>query len=254
MTAIMFTGFGNQVRRESGTWWSTRRWWTQIVVWSAITNGLLALMLWVVPQLEALAGGPELTVAKSAAQFAGMAAMLASIGVVVVSQGILIDERRQGVLEWMLSKPLSRGALLSAKFVGHAVAIIAVVVLVPWLGVLAQLSVADGSWWPLGRWLGAVALVGLLAVFHLALVVALSTLTWSRALVVAVPLAGIIGTDLLLAGLPEAIDLLPWSIGRLSGPVLADAVLVSTGPIAVAGALTGVLLVAAGWGLRRTEL
>ena len=28
-TRNVLAGFGNQLRRESGSWWSTRRWWTQ---------------------------------------------------------------------------------------------------------------------------------------------------------------------------------------------------------------------------------
>jgi hypothetical protein len=144
--------------------------------------------------------------------------------------------------------------LLAAKFVAHALAILAVLVLVPWLGVLAQLSLAHGGLWPLGRWLGAVALVGMLAVFHLALVLALSALTWSRALIVALPLVGIIGTDLLVAFLPGTFDVLPWSLGPLAGPVLAGGILIGPGPILATAVLTLVCLAAAAVGLRRKEL
>lgn len=254
MSAPSLQGFANQTRREAGTWWSTARWWVHMVIWTSIVNGLLAVMLWVVPRLENLMGGVEITVEGSAAQFAGMAGMITAIGVVVTSQGILVDEHRVGLLEWMLSKPLSRGALLAAKFVAHALAILAVLVLVPWLGVLAQLSIAHGGLWPLGRWLGGMALVGLLAVFHLALVLALSALTWSRALIVALPLVGIIGTDLVVAFLPGAFGVLPWSLGPLAGPVLAGGILIGPGPILTTAVLTLVCLAAAAVGLRRKEL
>ena len=195
-----------------------------------------------------------MTTTDSAVQFGGMAVVLASVAAVVAGQGILIDERRLGLLEWMLSKPLSRAALVIAKFAGHSAALLVTVVLVPWIGVWAQLSVAQGSPWPIGPWLSAGLLVGLLAVFHLALVIALSATTWSRALVVALPLAGIIGTDLLIAGVPELLELLPWTVGRLTGPVLVDGVLASAGPVVSAVLLTGVFFPAAVWGLRRTEL
>lgn len=254
MRAPILAGIANQVKRESGTWWSTRRWWVQCIVWTGLTNGLLAMMLWVVPELDAVPGVGDMTISDSAIQFAGMAALLSSIGVVVIAQGILIDERRSGVLEWMLSKPLSRPALILAKFAGTAPALVIVLVLMPWLGVLAQLSAASGSLWPVGRWLGAVMLVGLLALFHLALVLALSAMTWSRALVVAVPLAGIIGTDLIAANVPSAFDLLPWSLARLTGPVLVDGTLAATGPIISTAVLTSLCLVTAVWGLLRTEL
>lgn len=97
-------------------------------------------------------------------------------------------------------------------------------------------------------------LVGLLAVFHLALVLALSALTWSRTLIVAVPLVGIIGTDLLVAFVPGAFDVLPWSLGPLAGPVLAGGMLIGPGPILTTAVLTLVCLAAAAVGLRRKEL
>ncbi|MCH8562895.1 ABC transporter permease subunit [Nesterenkonia sp. YGD6] len=253
MSATLLPGFANQARREAGTWWSTKRWWIQTLVWTGIINGLLAVMLWVVPQLEALVGA-EVTVQASAAQFTGMASMITAIGVVVTSQGILLDEHRVGLLEWMLSKPLSRGALLAAKFVAHALALLVVLVIIPWLGVLIQLSLADGDPWPLDQWLGALGLVCLVAVFHLALVLALSALTWSRAMIVALPLVGIIGTDLFVAFVPESFNVMPWSLGPLAGPVLADGMLISIGPIVSASLLMLVSLGVAAAGIRRKEL
>lgn len=253
-TTSALPGLTNQVRREAGSWWATRRWWTQALVWSALTNALLVLMLWVFPRLDVAAGGSDMSPAESAVQFAGMAGILASIGVVVTAQGILLDERRSGVLEWMLSKPLSRGALLTAKFLGHALALFVVLVLVPWLGVLAQLSLAGGTLWPVGQWIGAVALIGFLAVFHLAVVLMLSALTWSRALVVALPLAGIFGTDLLVASAPSTFEVLPWSLARIAGPVLTDGTLITTGPLISTGVLTLISLGMASLALKRTEL
>ena len=154
----------------------------------------------------------------------------------------------------MLSKPLSRTALVAAKFTAHLAALLVVVVVIPWVGVWAQLSLALGEPWPLGPTLGAALLVALLVAFNLALVLALSATTWSRALVVALPLAGIFGADLVVAGLPELVDRLPWSVGRLGGAVLADGSLLTTGPVVSAAVLTGLFLVGAAWGLGRTEL
>ncbi len=247
-------GFTNQLRRESGSWWSTRRWWVHALTWTVVVNGLLALTLWVLPRLSLATDVPATTPVETAAQFGGLAAVLGSLAAVVAGQGILIDERRTGVLEWMLSKPLSRTALVAAKFSGHGAALLVTAVLVPWVGVWAQLSIAEGSPWPVGPTVGAALLVGLLVAFNLALVLLLSATTWSRALVVALPLAGIFGTDLVLAALPDLVDVLPWTVGRLAGAVLADGILAGTGPVVSAALLTGLFLAGAGWGLHRTEL
>lgn len=254
MSALALPGFANQWRRESAAWWSTSRWWVLAIVWTAVTNGLLAIALWIIPQIDTAAGGGSGSVVESAAQFTGLAGLVASIAVVIAMQGTLIDERRLGLLEWMLSKPLSRGALLLAKTAAHALGVVVAIVIVPWLGVLAQLSLARGELWPPGNWAAAAALLALLAVFNVAVVLAVSTLTWSRSLVIALPLAGIFGSDLLVVFLPQAFEALPWSLGRLAGPVLAEGVLVSAGPVVAAIAATLLLVGAAGWGLRRTEL
>jgi len=247
-------GFTNQLTRESATWWATRRWWVQATAWGVLVNALLAVMLWVIPDLEALSGGARMSVAESAAQFTGMAATLASIATVVLSQGVLVDERRSGVLEWMLSKPLERTALLAAKLVGHATALVAVLVLAPWVGVLVLLSLADGSLWPLGRWAGATALVAALVLFHLALVLLLSVMTWSRPVILAVPLAGILGADLATAVVPDLVSVLPWSLARLAGPVLVDGTLGSVGPLLSVTVLTVACLLVGAWRFEHEEL
>lgn len=252
-TRNVLAGFGNQLRRESGSWWSTRRWWTQALLWTVLLTGLLAAMLWVIPGLEGMVGTP-MTTAESAAQFAGMAATLAMVGTVVLSQGLLIDERRSGVLEWMLSKPLDRTALLLAKLVGQGMALLAVVVLVPWLAALALLSVERGEVWPVDQWAGAVALVMLLVLFHLSLVLLVTVLTWSRALVIALPLAGIMGADLVIAAIPSAVGWMPWTVSRLTGSVLADGALGDPGPVVATAVLTVVALAVSSWAFRRTEL
>mgnify|MGYP006173717749 CR=1 FL=1 len=51
-------GFGNQLRRESGTWWSTRRWWTQALLWTVLLTGLLAATV-----LAVAAGGIDIEMA-----------------------------------------------------------------------------------------------------------------------------------------------------------------------------------------------
>jgi len=252
--STLTAGFANQLTRESATWWATRRWWVQATAWGVLVNALLAVMLWVIPDLEALSGEARMSVAESAAQFTGMAATLASIATVVLSQGLLVDERRSGVLEWMLSKPLERTALLAAKFVGHATALVAVLVLAPWVGVLVLLSLANGSLWPLGRWAGAIALVAALVIFHLALVLLLSVVTWSRPVILAVPLAGILGADLATAVVPDLMSVLPWNLARLAGPVLVDGTLGSVGPLLSVTVLTVACLLASAWRFEREEL
>jgi ABC-type transport system involved in multi-copper enzyme maturation permease subunit len=250
-------GFGNLARREAATWWSSGRWWRHALVWAAILAGLLTLMLWVMPALmEGTEGAATATgeVAETALQFPDLAAVIIAAGVVLLSQGIVLDERRNGVLEWLLSKPVARPAVVLAKFVGHGSGLIVSVVVVPWLAVHALLSVADGQLWNPLHSLGVVGILALVVAFHLALVLLLSTLTTSRVAILAIPIVAIVSADGITAVLPELFEVLPWSLGALASVLLVEGVVVSVWPILATLVWTVVLLAISAALLQRAEL
>ena len=248
-------GTANLARREAATWWTTGRWRLQAVVWTAILAGLLAAMLWLFPSLMAgidEAGSGD--VGEMALQFPDLAAVLVAVGVVLLGQGLIIDERRNGVLEWLLSKPLARPAVIAAKFLGHAAGLITTVVAIPWVAVHIVLSIAAGTSWNVGHSLAAAGLLALVVVFHLALVLALGTLTSSRVVVLAVPLAAIVGADAVVGMVSEAFYVLPWSLGAVASLILAEGILLSAWPILATIGWTVLLLVIAAMRLQRAEL
>lgn len=242
-------GLANQARREASMWWATSRWWRQAVVWSVVLGGLLAAVLWVFPTvLEGVEGSVAPDATEAAGQFTELAAVISAVGVVIMSQGLLLDDQRSGLVEWLLSKPLSRSALVLAKLAGHAGGLLFAVVAVPWVAVYALLSVGAGSAWPPGRFLGTVALIGLFVVFHVALVLALSALARSRGVVLAVPLALLVGSDVIVGLAPWAADGMPWLLGRIAAALLATGTLVAVWPV-VATAVGTVALTALAVGL-----
>ena len=46
------SGFINLLRKENGTWWGTRKWWVQTIIWLLISNGVIAFILWVIPLID----------------------------------------------------------------------------------------------------------------------------------------------------------------------------------------------------------
>jgi hypothetical protein len=108
--ATMLAGLGNQARREASMWWSTGRWLRQALVWTFLLAGLLTAMLWVLPAVFADIDGAAMTddAVQVAAQFTELAAFISAVGVVILVQGVLLDDQRSGLTEWLLSKPLSR--------------------------------------------------------------------------------------------------------------------------------------------------
>ncbi|MEX0869736.1 MAG: ABC transporter permease subunit [Nitriliruptoraceae bacterium] len=154
---------------------------------------------------------------------------------------------------WLLSKPLTRRAVVAAKFLGHAGGLLIAVVAIPWTVVYGLLGVAAGEPWAFDRTLATAGMLGLFVVFHLALVLALSTLTTGRVAVLTIPLVFIVSADLISAAIPAAFRFLPWSLGRLAGAHLAEGVVVTGWPILVAAAWTIALLGVAMARLNRAE-
>jgi ABC-type transport system involved in multi-copper enzyme maturation permease subunit len=250
-------GLANQTRREASMWWGTSRWWRQGLVWTVLLGGLLAGVLWVLPAIMAGAEGSDVAamdLAQGAAQFTELAAFVTAVGVVILTQGVLLDEQRSGLHEWLLSKPLSRPALVLAKLAGHGSGLLFSLVLAPWLGIYLLLSLAAGQPWPVGRFLGAVGLVGLFALFHLALVLALSAVFVSRGAVLGIPLALLVGADLLVTAVPWAADGMPYLVNRVAAALVATGVLAAPGPALATAVATAALAAVAVWRFNRQEL
>ncbi len=249
-------GLGNLVGREAAAWWAHGRWRLHALVWSAILAGLLALMLWVLPAVMERAGAQAGSggITETAMQFPDLASVIVAVGVVLLCQGLLLDERRNGVLEWLLSKPVARPSVVLAKFVGQGSGLIVTVVAIPWGVVHVVLSLAAGELWNPLHSLGVAGILALVVVFHLALVLMLSTLTSSRVAILAIPIVAIVSADGLTGVFPDLFYVLPWSLGPVASVLLAEGLLVSAWPIVATVGWTLVLLAAGAAMLQRAEL
>lgn len=254
--STVLSGMGNQLRRESSKWWATGRWWRLALVWTGLIGGLLAAMLWILPRIFTGPGEGDLPqdVPTIASQFAEMAALVMAVGTIIASQSLLLEDRRSGVMEWILSKPLSRPALILSTFLGQLSGLLVAVVVLPGVAAWVLLSAADTRPWPLRHWLGAVAVLALLVAFQVALVLALNTLTWSRGVALGVPLLLLVVSDPVSAALPQIIAFNPYMTGRIAAGLLATGQVAVAGPLFVAAALTVVLVTLAAWRFSRCEL
>ncbi|MBY5162045.1 ABC transporter permease subunit [Salsipaludibacter albus] len=252
------TGFTTMVRHEGRLWWG-RRWLVQAVLWTVLLDGLLLALLWIAEQAGSSGmrlEQPAVGVAEVFPQYLGVAVLLSTIGVVVLSQSVMLDERRDGTLEWVLSKPVSRTAIVLAKFTAHVLPILLVVVVVPWAGVYGVLSWASGAAWPLGEFAVVVALVGLLLGFTVALTLLLGTWTTSRGLVIGVPIAaGMVydGAHALVRDLAGQLPF-PWELTTSATAVAAGAGLVSVVPVVATVGWIVAVVAATAWRFEREEV
>lgn len=258
-TAGWRAGAANLFAHESRLWWRTRRWWIQLLLWAGILNGMLLGFLWIASQANESGlrlEEPAVGVAEVFPQYLGLAILLSTIGVVVLTQGVMLDERRGGTLEWVLAMPASRTGLVVAKFAAHALPILLVFVLVPWSGLYWLLSREIGSAWPTGEFLAVTGMVALVLLFTLALTMALGTWTTSRAVVVGVPIAAGLLYDAVHLFVPGWAGRLPfpWELNGVSVQVAAGEPLTSWIPIAATVVWIGLVLVLTAWRFHRDDV
>lgn len=253
------TGFTNVLRHESRHWLRGRRLWVQLALWTVLLNGMLLAFLWIADQANTTGlqlEEPAVDVADVFPQFIGIALLLSTIGVVVLTQGVMLDERRDGTLEWVLAKPVSRTAMVLAKLTAHVLPILLVVVVVPWSVVHVLLSRANGGTWPVGPFLTVVGLVALVVTFTIAFTQLLGTWTTSRGLVIGVPIAAGMLYDGLHAFVRDLAGYLPfpWELSTLATQAAAGAELTSAVPIVATVVWTVAVVAATAWRFERDEV
>jgi ABC-2 type transport system permease protein len=242
------SGLAPLMRAEFSSWWGTRMWLLQAVLWTVVINGSIAVAVWG----EAPDGvGPF-------ALYSVMT-MFAAIAVAILMQEAIVGEKRTGTAAWVMSKPASRQSFMLAKLVPNAVGVIVTMVLIPSVFVLLQVMLA-GVDVSAGLFALGTVIVALNLMFYLTLTLMLGTLFDSAGPVIAIPLAFAFGQQL-ISGLPIVGSLLPWALVVSAGSETSVAASVITGQgvtapgaIVVAVGACIVFTAVAFWKWSRTEL
>jgi len=207
-------GFANLLRKENGEWWHTRRWWLQSLLWLLITNGILAVALWVVPVVDPASAEGTM---ENLGIFIQLMNWFPMFAVIVITQGAVIGEKQSGTAAWIMSAPVSRSAFILAKLVANAIGFFVTIILVQGLVAYVQLSLYDGSPLPLSPYLAMLALLSLYLLFYLALTLMLGAFFNTRGSVLGIAIAVAVGSMLGIGNffasfLPWIVVLLPESI------------------------------------------
>lgn len=258
-------GFGNLLRKESGDWWSTRRWWSQALIWGAVINGSLLSVLLTVGQLsdaeraaQDMSGG---TLGMGLLMFSIMAGMFLALGAVLAAQGEILDEKKLGTAAWILSKPVSREAFMLSKLIANAFNMLVVMVLLP-CGLAYAVFALTGNVLPIGPFVGALGLIWLHLLFYLTLTLMLGTLSEGRGAVIGLPLLILFGFQMILPVLPALGTIMPWvlitGVPNVSGAgfvvdVLSGQALHTLTPIIATAAWCVVFIIVAVWRFKREE-
>src|SRR5574339_71155 len=179
-------GLGNLVRGEYSAWFRSSRWWKQLLVWLAIINGMMGIML--IATVEAAQDGndgPPLLF-----MYGIFGGMFVAFGVMIIMQRVLVREKQAGTAAWVLSKPVTRTAFVVSRLIVNTIAILLTSVIVPGVILYFSLGLFSNLGWlsPLG-FAAALLMVSLHTFYWIALVLMMGTLVESSAAAIAVPMA-----------------------------------------------------------------
>jgi ABC-2 type transport system permease protein len=235
-------GLGPLLRRENRLWWGSRRWLVQLLLWTLLLNGILMGGLYILPPIAA-ADGVVMTHADALDMgrqiFFSMGVLLLAIGAVVLLQDSIIEEKNSGTAEWVLSKPVARPAYILGKLLPNLLGLGVTMLLAPGVVGYFIFYTFDAAAFSLGGFLFSQAIVALHLLFYTTLTLMLGVVCRSRAQLLAVALASLIGGS--MVPIPAIVQFTPWALGNLVVLPMMGATLP---PIAIT-----MLVSTAGWSL-----
>lgn len=197
-------GLGSMLWSEFSRWWRTRMWWVQCLIWLSLIGFLLGALLFGTPDRP-----PSEDVAVLYAIFTGL---FPAVGVVIIMQGVVVGEKKEGTAAWALSKPITRSAFILSKVVANGLGVLVTMVIVPSILAFTLNALATGVPWNLPRFLAALGVIFISDFFFLSLTLMLGAFFGSRRPVIGIALGLLFLQQNLIGWLPFLGNVLPWKL------------------------------------------
>jgi ABC-type transport system involved in multi-copper enzyme maturation permease subunit len=242
------------VRKENGIWWNTRRWLIQCIVWILLLNGLHMMVLYLSGQESSISMGSSF---ESLAIFFALMGGMTPFGVMILTQGAIVEEKKSGTAEWVLSSPLSREAFILSKLVVNMLWIFGILVILQ--GVVYEFVLIGFGMEiiPIGSLMQGLFLHGFHLLFWLTLTLMLGAFFKGRGAVIGIPVL-LLGFQDLIADLGRyylpGLELwLPKRIEEIATQVSIGEPIQSVVPLVTIGLQIVVFTVIAFWRFKREE-
>ncbi len=190
-------GFENFLWKENCRWWKTRRWIIQTAIWLILVSGMMIPILTMEPEYEF-----------SWIVYFVNVGVLPAIGITIIMQDALIEEKRAGTASWVLSKPISRAAFILSKWVANSLGFLVTVVLVQGVSIYFLFPALTSWEIDIAGLLLAMGLDALFLLFCLTFTLMLGTLFSNRGPVIGISLLSIM-IQYYLLGVPFLRPFLP---------------------------------------------
>lgn len=244
-------GFRNLLHKEGSLWWGTRLWWLQLLIWVSILNGMMLLPLVFMRGLFAAETNGVFT--STLEMFFMMAGLAPVIGIIILAQGAIIQEKQLGTAAWILSKPVSRTAFIMAKFIAYGVGILLTGLIIPSVIAYLLLSLEQAAPLALLPFVGGIGILALQLLFYLALTLMLGTFFNARGAVLAIPLVMLLAGDLIIGFWSATAYVTPWLLARLAHLLAQGQPLLTLWPIVATAAWSVAFLAASIWRFGKEE-
>ena len=210
-------GFRNMLSKELGEWFGTRRWIWQIIIWLLLINGFIAFILFLIPtidpaQMEAAENPPLHIMAWT--MFFSFATIAGSIGIIIMVQDEVIQEKQSGTAAWILSKPVARPAFLLSKWISNVVGGLIFIIALPAAVTVGEVFLAGQPGLPILPLLAGMAVVALTLIFYVSLVILLGVLFDQRGPVLGTAFGIMFGGMILASIVPQIGYILPLNMDQ----------------------------------------
>jgi ABC-2 type transport system permease protein len=187
-------GFGNMLGKELGDWFGTRRWIVQAIIWLGIINGLMAFIMFVVPAMDPSAQmSPEEELVQGLSLYFNFAVLFGAIGMIILAQDEIIQEKQSGTAAWILSKPVSRSAFVLTKLLSNFLGGLIIIAGLTGVVAYAELYLVSEQALPHLPYLMGMGLILLTLTFYLSLVIMLGTIFEQRGAVLGIAVGVLMG-------------------------------------------------------------
>jgi ABC-2 type transport system permease protein len=203
-------GLKNMLNAEFKSWWKTRTWWVQCLIWIGVVDLILLTIFLAANSGDELA----LPLEEIVTLYGIFGGMFTSIGVIITMQGAIVGEKISGTAAWILSKPISRPAFVISKFLANAFGVAVTAIIVPGIVAYFIISLGTGAYLPVQNFVMGMGVLLVFALYWLAFTLMLGAFFNSRGPVIGIPLALILGQQfilgLILSISPAIVNFLPF--------------------------------------------
>ncbi len=214
-------GFLNVFQMENRKWWAGKSPFLRGGIWVLILDGLLAGALFILPTLTGPEGEqimPGDALQSGSEMFVGLSTLAIAVGIIILMQDTIIEEKQSGTAAWVLSKPVSRSSFILAKLAANFLGMVVLMLVLPGVVAYGLFQLYEPGAVELSNFIGMMGVVGLHSLFYLALTLLMGVVANGRGLLLAVTLGSLLGGG--LVPIEALVRIAPWQLPQIGLLVL----------------------------------